>query len=146
MLLMFVTGGWPQSPAAHVLKVFGVVGVVVGDMRGPRVSQTDHRHSGRVVAVSGNADSDGEGVQVCGLVGSERDSSGTDVLIDSPTVTGPWDRYDPRLLCEQPCQRDLTGCDGLGVGEGAHVIHQSLIGAEVVGGETRDRGSRRRRK
>jgi len=48
-------------------------------------------------------------VDLAEIVGREFDVGRCDVLLEAAELRGAWDRNDPRLLGEQPGERDLRG-------------------------------------
>ncbi len=91
-----------------------------------------------VVAVALHTDSGGESVEVGEVVGRERYGRRCRVLFDALGAAGSGDRNDPGLLCEQPTQGDLSGCDAAPVGEGGDVVDERLVRGPVLFGEARD--------
>src|SRR3989442_11394985 len=56
-------------------------------------------------------------------------------------LRGAWDWNNPRLLGQQPCQRDLSGCRLLPLTDFAEQINQSLIRLERLRREARERAA-----
>ena len=61
------------------------------------------------------------------IVGREIDGYSSDVLVQARELAGTWDRHDPRLLRQQPGERDLSRCCLLAFCDRAKQINQRLI-------------------
>ncbi len=106
----------------------------------PEVLSGRRSHVLGVVAVSVHAEATDERVEVGALVGREGESGGGGVLPDPRRAAGAGGDGgdDPGMLCEQPSERDLSGCRPFRLGEGLHVVYERLIGREVLGLEARN--------
>lgn len=84
-----------------------------------------------VVPVAVNADSSGDRVEYCDVVGGEGELGGGGVLGDAfgPPSTG--DGHDPGVLGQQPGQRHLSGGGVVRLGEYSDLLQQNLIGVAV---------------
>src|SRR3954447_2533748 len=60
-----------------------------------------------------------------------------EVLVETVTLRGSRDRHDPRLLREQPGQRDLRRGRSLPLGEGLQPLHEGQVGLAVLFSEPR---------
>src|SRR5512147_1249767 len=72
------------------------------------------------------------------ILGRKFDGSRPDVLLETVELRGTWDGNDPRLLGQQPSERDLSGCRLLPFGDLAEEIDQSLIRFPSLSREARE--------
>src|SRR5947207_11057473 len=61
------------------------------------------------------------------IIGGEFDCGCSDVLLEAMEFRGAWDGNDPRLLREQPRERNLSRCRLLPFCDLANQINQGLI-------------------
>ena len=80
----------------------------------------------------------GGGVDVTEIVRRKFDGDRPDVLLQAMQLRGAWNRDDPRLLSEQPRQRDLGGCRLLPFCDAAEQIDQRLVRLEGLRREARE--------
>src|SRR4051812_41596818 len=64
---------------------------------------------------------------------------GPDVLVETMTLCRAGNRYDPRLLRQQPGQRELRRCRALARRGRLQPLHECQIGLAVLFSEARDR-------
>src|SRR6266700_7620405 len=62
------------------------------------------------------------------IVGRESDDNGSDVLLQSLQLAGAWDGNDPRLLGQQPGERDLSRCCSLLFSDPGKQINDRPVG------------------
>ena len=72
------------------------------------------------------------------VVRRERDGNGSDVLVEALPLPGAGDGHDPRLLGQQPGERDLGGCRLLPLGDPLQQLDQGLIRLPGLRREARD--------
>src|SRR5439155_27305023 len=72
------------------------------------------------------------------IVRRKFDGRCSDVLLDARQLRSARDGSDPRLLCKQPCERDLSGCRFLPFRDAAKQINQGLIHLPSLRCEARD--------
>ena len=75
------------------------------------------------------------------IVGREFDRDCSDVLVQTMQLRGAGDRNNPRLLGQQPGQRDLSGRRLLSLCDAAEQIDQGLIRLERLRREARQRAA-----
>ena len=66
-------------------------------------------------------------VDLAQVVGRELDVRGAEVLLQAVQLRGARDRHDPRLLGEQPGERDLGRRRALPLGDAAEQVDQGLV-------------------
>src|ERR1700722_14987304 len=89
------------------------------------------------IASTFNRDLGDCGFQLPEIFAREFDGDGSDVLFESVQLRRTRNWNDPRLLCKQPCQRDLSGRRLFLLRELADQINQSLIQFTVLGRKAR---------
>ena len=77
-------------------------------------------------------------IDLAEIVGRQREGRGSDVLLEPVQLRGARDRNDPRLLREQPRQRELRGGRLLPSCYPGHPIHQRPIRLAILGREARE--------
>ena len=80
-------------------------------------------------------------VDLAQVFGREFDVDGAKVFFQAMQFRGAGDGYDPRLLRQQPGQRDLGGRCLLVRGDAGEQIDDGLVGAEGFGLEARQRAA-----
>ena len=94
------------------------------------------------LGVPGALDVDGVGHRgdLGEVLGAELEVGGAEVLLEAVQLARPGDRSDPRLLGQQPGERDLGGRGSVALGHVLEPVEQPLVGLPRVLGEPRDRG------
>src|ERR1700730_12923670 len=72
------------------------------------------------------------------VIGRQLDRECSDVLLQTGQLSGAWDGNNPRLLGEQPSERDLSRCRLLAFRNLVKQIHEGLIRFPVLWREARD--------
>jgi hypothetical protein len=68
-----------------------------------------------------------EMASVTPLIGAQLDARGADILFKPEQLGGAGDRHNPRPPCQQPGERDLSGCRLLLLGNSLEKINQGLV-------------------
>ena len=82
------------------------------------------------------------GVDFAQILGRELDRQGADIFVEAIELCGAGDRGEPRLLREQPRERDLGGSRVLALRDRAEQVDEGLVGLERVGREARERAAK----
>src|SRR5271165_2960261 len=109
---------------------------VVGSTPSRRLSAADEGFELLWVARPLDRDLGGGSLDVAQVLGRQLDGDGTQVLGETTGLGGAGDRDDPRLLGEQPRQRDLCGRGVLAGGDLAEQIDERLVRCAGLRGET----------
>ena len=89
------------------------------------------------IAVTLNLDLRGGFVNLAEIVGRKFDGHGADVLVQAMQLGRAWNRHDPRLLGQQPGERNLSGCSVLLFADGGQKVNDRLVGLAGFGREPR---------
>jgi hypothetical protein len=125
-----------------VALAVGLAGTVGALLSSSRVSSAvDHLRHGLGVAVADDGDGGRSGVDLGQVVSGELHVGGAEVLLEPLDPPGAGNRHDPRLLGEQPGERDLGPGAVLGGGDAGEQVDDCLVGGPRLSREPRQVGA-----
>ena len=93
------------------------------------------------VALAFDLDCGGGFFESAHIFRGEFDGCTAEIFFEPRELGCAWNRHDPRLLCEQPCESDLRRCGFLLLCEPGHHVDERLIGFAIFFAEARDDGA-----